>query len=123
MGESVVRALNEADTETLVRDYWKSDSALFLIDGNKIEGYDKIRSAMEDIPNRRKNLVLEVDNERVIILSDNTALHVVQFHEQVTHLDDSISKGKGVWSTVYKKIKDDWKIIMVHESHLKNGNN
>jgi ketosteroid isomerase-like protein len=123
LGESVVRALNEADTETLLRDFWKSDSTLFLIDGIKIEGYEAIRSALEGIPTRRKDLVLDVDNEQVIILSENIALHVVQFHEKVIHMDDSISRGQGVWSTLYKKIQDDWKIIMVHESHIRNGDN
>ncbi len=119
LGASVVLALNEGDTETLIRDFWKSDSALFIIDGNKIEGYEKISSVMKGIPNRRKDLVLNVDKEQVIVLSKNMALHVVEFHEKVTHMDGSISKGQGVWSTLYKKIRDDWKIIMVHESHLK----
>lgn len=123
LGESVVRALNEADTETLVKVFWKSDATLFLIDGNKIEGYDRIRSAMEGIPKRRKGLVLNVDNEEVVILSENSAIHLVEFHEKVIHLDDSISRGQGIWSTVYKKIEGDWKIIMVHESHKKTGNN
>ncbi len=121
LGESVVQALNEADTETLIRDFWKSDSALFLIDGLKIEGYEEIQSVLEGIPTRRKDLVLDVDNEQVIILSEDMALHVVEFHEKIIHMDDNISRGQGVWSTLYKKIQDDWKIIMVHESHVTNG--
>ena len=123
LGESVVQALNEADIETLTRDFWESDSTLFLINGNKIEGYENILAAMEEIPTRRKDLNLNVDNEQVLILSDNMAIHVVEFNEEITRMDDSISRSQGVWSTLYKKIQDDWKIVMVHESHIKNGDN
>ncbi|MEX0997442.1 MAG: hypothetical protein WDZ45_10370 [Flavobacteriaceae bacterium] len=120
-GASIVRALNEGDTETLIRDFWKSDSTLFLIDGNKIQGYEQILSVLEGIPARRKDLVLDVDHEEVIVLSKHTALHIVDFQEKVTHMNDSVSKGQGVWSTLYKKIQNDWKVIMVHESHIKNA--
>ena len=121
LGGDIVQALNDADIETLTRDFWESDSTLFLINGMKIEGYERIRSMLEMIPSRRKGLVLDVDSEQVIVLSENTALHVVEFHEEITRMDDSTSKGQGVWSTLYKKMEDGWKIVMVHESHVKKG--
>ena len=118
LGKSVVWALNEANTDTLIRDFWQSDSALFLIDGFRVQGYERIRSLLKGIPNRRKKLVLDVDDEMVLVLTENMAIHVVEFNQKVTHMNDSISTDKGIWSTVYKKMQDDWKIIMVHESHL-----
>ena len=118
LGESVVTALNEANTDILIRDFWKSDSTLFLIDGMKIEGYSNIKSSLERIPTRRKNLDLFVDDEQVIVLSENMAIHIVEFHQEVTHMNDTISKGQGIWSTLYKKKQGDWKIVMLHESHL-----
>ncbi len=120
LGRSVVWGLNETNTDTLIRDFWKSDSAMFLIDGMKIEGFNNIQSALEGIPDRRKKLDLDVHNEKVLVLSGNMAIHVVEFHEKVTHMNDSISTGQGIWSTFYKKMQGDWKIIMVHESHLIN---
>lgn len=119
LGEDVVWALNEANTDTLIRDFRKSDSTLFLIDGFKIQGYDNIRSSLEGIPERRKNLDLDVDDEQVLVLSEDMAIHVVEFHEEVTYMNDSISRGQGIWSTFYRKMNDEWKIIMVHESHRK----
>jgi uncharacterized protein (TIGR02246 family) len=123
MGNDVVQALNEANIDVLVRDFWQSDSTLFMIDGMKVQGYENIRSVMEEIPNRRKDLELEVEDEQVYVLSNNAAVHVIKFQEEVTHLDDSISEGEGLWNTVYKKMEGEWKIVMVHESHLKNRNN
>ncbi|GGD83361.1 YybH family protein [Planktosalinus lacus] len=123
LGALIVLALNEGDTETLIRDFWQSDSALFLIDGNKIQGYENILSVLNGIPTRRKDLVLDVDHEEVVVLSENMALHIVEFQEKITHMNDTTSRGQGVWSTLYKKIEDNWKIIMVHESHLKKQDN
>lgn len=120
LGEDIVWALNEANTDTLMRDFWHSESTTFMIDGNKVEGYENIKSVIEQIPNRRKNLDLEVDDERILVLSEDIAIQIVEFHEEITHMNDSISTGQGIWSTVYQQMGDQWKIIMVHESHLRN---
>ncbi|MDZ7693620.1 MAG: DUF3225 domain-containing protein [Balneolaceae bacterium] len=120
MGNDVVQALNEANIDDLVRDFWQSDYTLFMIDGVKVQGYENILGVMQQIPNRRKDLDLEVVDEQVYVLSNNTAVHVVEFREEVTHLDDSISEGEGLWNTVYNKMEGEWKIVMVHESHLRN---
>ncbi|MDZ7716475.1 MAG: nuclear transport factor 2 family protein [Balneolaceae bacterium] len=120
MGSDVVQALNEANIDDLVRDFWQSDSTLFMINGMKVQGYESIMGVMEQIPNRRKDLDLKVEDEQVYVLSNNAAVHVVKFREVVTRLDDSISESEGVWNTVYKKMDDGWKIVMVHESHPRN---
>jgi ketosteroid isomerase-like protein len=118
-GNDIVRALNEADIKGLYKDFWQSESALFLIDGMKVEGYDQIKSIMEGIPNMRKDLDLTVENEEVYVLSEKIAIHLVEFKERKTLLNDSISEGQGLWTTVFKKIDDEWKVIMVHESHVR----
>ena len=91
-----------------------------MIDGIKVQGYENIRGVMEQIPNRRKDLELELVDEQVYVLSHNTAVHVVEFREKVTHMDDSVSEGEGLWNTIYNKMEGEWKIVMVHESHLRN---
>ena len=120
MGNDVVQALNEANIDDLVRDFWQSDSTLFMIDGVKVQGYENILGVMEQIPNRRKDIDLKVVDEQVYVLSNNAAVHVVEFREEVTHVDDSMSEGEGLWNTVYNKMEGEWKIVMVHESHLRN---
>lgn len=117
-GASVVWGLNEANADTLVKDFWKSDSTMFLIDGMKIKGYEKISAGLSGMLTQRKKMDLEVDNEEVVIVSEDMAIHVVEFSQEVTQLNDSIISGQGIWSTFYKKMQGDWKIVMVHESHL-----
>lgn len=117
-GEDVVRALNEADIDLLLRDFLRSDSARFLIDGVTLRGYDAISTAFRSLPDRRKNLDLEVEREEVQVLSETVALHIVEFREEVTLVNDSSYTDRGVWSTLYRKRNGDWTLVMVHESHL-----
>ncbi|MDX1684235.1 MAG: hypothetical protein R3275_03305 [Saprospiraceae bacterium] len=117
LGNDIVQALNDNDPETLMRDFWKSESALFMIDGNWIQGHSNISKAIESIPQRRKAMDLKVDKDRVIVYSEEMAAHIVEFNQRVTMPNDSIVSGQGVWSTLYKKIDGDWKIVLVHESH------
>lgn len=119
LGGEVITALNENESgEILYRDFWQSDAALFLIDGQKVKGYSKIKEIMQQLPQMRKNVVIDPFNEEVLVLSDHMALHLVEFDETKIHLNDSITEKKGLWTTLYKKIDDAWKIVMVHESHV-----
>lgn len=119
LGADVITAINEnASGEILYRDFWQSDSTLFLIDGQKIIGYSQIKAVMQQLPEMRKNVVLEPFNEEVYILSEQLAVHLVEFDERKTLMNDSITVKKGLWTTLYKKIDGDWKIMLVHESHV-----
>lgn len=118
LGGDVITALNENTSgEILYRDFWQSDSALFLIDGQKVKGYQTIKEIMQQLPQTRKGVLIDPFNEEVYVLSENMAIHLVEFDEVKTHLNDSITEKKGLWTTLYKKIGGEWKIIMVHESH------
>lgn len=117
LGGDVVWALNEANMDTLIKDFWQSEDALFMIDGMTIKGYSNIENVIRSLPQRRKNLELNVDNEEVIIYSKDLAVHIVQFNETVTLNNDSTYSDTGVWSSLFQKIDGEWKTIMVHESH------
>ncbi|MEJ2006092.1 MAG: hypothetical protein P8X57_14270 [Cyclobacteriaceae bacterium] len=117
LGNDIVQALNEQDSEILIRDFRKSDSISFLIDGMVFEGYEAISSLMERLPSGRKAHELNVVNERVQIIDENAGIHIVEFSERVTLQNDSVVVGNGVWSAVYHRKPAGWEIVMVHESH------
>jgi hypothetical protein len=117
LGNDIVQGLNNRDSRVLIRDFRKSDSISFLIDGMVIQGYDSISSLMEKLPASRKAHKLNVVNERVQIIDENVGIHIVEFNERVTLLNDSIVEGSGVWSAIYHRKPAGWEIVMVHESH------
>ena len=117
LGNDIVEALNNRDAEILIRDFRKSDSISFLIDGSVIGGYESISGLMQQLPASRKSHELNVENERVQIINENVGIHIVEFNERVTLLNDSIVEGSGVWSAIYHRKPAGWEIVMVHESH------
>ena len=122
-GKSIVWALNEGNVDTLMHDFWKSDSAFFLINGRKIQGYEQIKNRLIESMKYRKKLELMALTEDVIILSPSSATHVVEFSQAITDLNDSTSNYKGAWTAAYQKINDEWKVVFVHESYYPTDNN
>lgn len=116
-GNSVVWALNNGNVDTLINDFWDDDSALFLINGRKIQGYGQIKNRLIESLKYRKKLELRVVTEDVLILSPSSATHVVEFDQTITGLNDSTSNSRGTWTAVYQKINEDWKAVFVHESY------
>jgi hypothetical protein len=116
-GKSIVWALNEGNVDTLMSQYWQSDSAFFMINGRKIQGYDQIENRLTESLKYRKKLELDALIEDVLILSPTSAVHVIEFHQIITDLTDSTSTYRGAWTTVYQKINEDWKAVFVHESY------
>ncbi len=116
-GKSITWALNEGNVDTLMDQYWQSDSALFVINGRQIEGYDQIENRLIQSLEYRKNLDLDVSSEDVMILSPTSATHIVRFKQSITDLNDNESKSIGIWTAIYRKIDGNWKAVLVHESY------
>ena len=116
-GQIVVNALNEGNVEALLGEYWQSDSAMFIINGRQIKGYDQIGKRLAESIKYRKKMELVVTSEDVLIHSMISATHIVEFKQTITALDDTISKSEGIWTAVYRKINGAWKAVYVHESY------
>lgn len=115
---SVVWALNESNADTLLRDFWRSDSAKFILNGRVVNGYEEIAGRLQGAMDFRKEFELTVSEEEVMVLSPESAIHVAQFRQVTTTHQDSVRIDNGTWTALYRKIGNDWKVVMVHESYF-----
>ena len=117
-GLKIVEALNKPDLQFLVGDFHQSDESVFIINGYKMVGYEAIKNAILGIPNRRKSIEVTVKSDKVMVLGPESAMHIVDFAQVETALDDSVSTAEGTWTSVYRKFDDEWKVVLVHESYF-----
>ena len=122
-GRSIVWALNEGNVDSLMNQYWQSDSALFMINGRQIKGYDQIKGRLIESIKYRNKMELEAQTEDVLIHSPTSATHLVQFTQAITDLNDSVSYSQGLWTAVYQKMDGEWKTVFVHESYYPTDGN
>ncbi|MBR9999019.1 MAG: nuclear transport factor 2 family protein, partial [Cyclobacteriaceae bacterium] len=113
-GRLVEWAFNHGRMDTVLADFWKSDSATFILNGRLLEGYSSIMNRFEQA--NRNKIEIEITKDKVVVLSPASAIHIASFDQRVEDSPDQIINFKGTWTTVYQKINNDWKVVNVHES-------
>lgn len=116
--QDVVWGLNNNHADTLMAQFWQSDSAMFMIDGRRIQGYEQIGQGLRGAMSQRKSMDLSLTAEDVMVLSPESAIHIADFEQTVTNMEDSTTSASGTWAAVYKKVDGEWEVVLVHESHL-----
>lgn len=112
----VIKGLNTNDPDLIFKDFWKSDSALFVLNGNALKGYDQIIGAFRADVSQRQNTELTIHEDYVEVLGKNAALHQASFTNGMVMANDSTMTVAGHWSSLFRKINGEWKVILVHES-------
>lgn len=114
--EVVMDGLLTNDPEKLFRDFWRSDSVSFYLNGMEMKGYDQIIDGFSQGMTTRKNTAIELTDESVMVLGRNAAMHLTGFTNEMIMTNDSVVKVAGYWSAVFKRINGEWKVVHVHES-------
>lgn len=114
--EVVVEGLETNDPDKLFRDFWRSDSASFYLNGMAMQGYDEIIGGFSQGMESRKNTKMTLSSEEIVVLDKNAAMHLAEFTNSMILTNDSTMTVKGYWSAVFKKINGQWKVVHVHES-------
>lgn len=116
-GREVVWGLNNKNSDTLMAQFWESDEALFIINGRMIKGYDNIAKGLEGSMAARKLFQLSITDEFVKVFTPVSAMHVAEFEQEVTDEKDSTFIERGTWSAFYRRLDEQWKVVLVHESY------
>ncbi|MBL7473985.1 YybH family protein [Robertkochia sediminum] len=112
----VIEGLETNDPDKLFRDFWRSDSASFYLNGMAMQGYDEIIGGFSQGMESRQNTKMTLSSEEIVVLDRDAAMHLAEFTNSMVLTNDSTMTVKGYWSAVFKKINEQWKVVHVHES-------
>ena len=107
-------AINNNNIDTLLADFWHSDSTFYLLNGRKTEGYENIYLALQ---REQQGTKIRIKDDRVIMLSPVSGIHLASFDQIIIAPSLDTMHYEGVWTAHFKKIEEDWKWIGVNESY------
>ncbi|GGP03856.1 hypothetical protein GCM10010992_13850 [Cloacibacterium rupense] len=106
------KAWNNGDLETFMSGYWKDEALLFVGSNGPTYGWQKtLDNYKKTYPNKEKMGILEFSDISVKPLGEDYAF-VFGKWKLIREKDTP----NGVYTLIFKKFKDGWKIISDHSS-------
>ena len=103
---------NRANIPQYMDGYWESDSLLFIGSNGPTYGWSQtLTNYLKSYPDAKKMGKLKFELIKIDILTETDAFVVGEW--QLKRTDDTL---KGHFSLLWKKINDQWKIIVDHSS-------
>ena len=103
-------AWNNGDIDGFMKGYWKNDSLLFIGSKGPTYGWQKtLDNYKKSYPNKEKMGILEFSDIKVKMLGKNYAYVFGKW--KLVRTNDSPN---GIYTLIFEKFKDGWKIISDH---------
>ncbi len=110
-----VNSWNNGNIDDYMQGYWKSDSLRFASGGNVTFGWEStLDRYKKGYPNKETMGFLEFSNLDIKIISNESALVFGKWSLVREH-----DKPNGLFTLLFNKIKDGWKIVHDHTSSSK----
>lgn len=110
--DAQVEAWNLGDIDTFMKSYWNSDKTEFVGSNGIVRGWQGVLERYrKSYPDRRAMGTLTFSDLEVTVLSSSAALVVGQFH-----LVRETDHPQGVFTLVFRKFPEGWRIINDHTS-------
>ena len=105
-------AWNEADIETFMEGYWKSDKLVFAGGQGPVYGYEATKERYyRNYPDQEAMGKLSFDILDIRKIDKNSVIFLGKFH-----LSRTIGDSQGYFTLIWKKIDGQWVIISDHTS-------
>lgn len=110
--ETQRKAWNMGDIEGYMQGYWNNDSLVFVGANGPTYGFEKtLENYKKSYPTNAKMGQLSFDIKKVEFLSKNIAFVMGRWN-----LKRTSDEPKGHFTLIFKKFKNQWKIISDHSS-------
>ena len=114
--DAQVEAWNRGDVDTFMQSYWKSDKTEFVGASGIFRGWQVVLERYrKNYPDRRSMGTVQFSDLEVTVLSPNAALVVGKYH-----LQREADQPSGVFTLVFRKFPEGWRIINDHTSAVPN---
>ncbi|HLY61076.1 MAG TPA: nuclear transport factor 2 family protein [Terriglobia bacterium] len=110
--DAQVEAWNRGDVDAFMKGYWNSEATEFVGSNGIVRGWQGVLERYrKSYPDRRAMGTLTFSDLEVTVLSSSTALVVGKFH-----LVRESDHPEGVFTLVFRKFPEGWRIINDHTS-------
>ncbi len=110
--DAQVAAWNRGDVDAFMEGYWKSDATAFVSSSGVVRGWRAVLDRYRKVyPDRQAMGTLTFSDLEITILSPTAALVVGHYQLQREH-----DKPGGVFTLVFRKLPEGWRIINDHTS-------
>jgi hypothetical protein len=112
----MIKAAENLDYDSLSKGVDDKYHAGFIINGNYYVNYDSLIHTFKTQTRvvKRQNITLE--KKKITVLSENIVLLTASGHSMVDLTSGNSFAAKFMWSFVYEKINNSWKVIYSHQS-------
>ncbi|WP_421764602.1 nuclear transport factor 2 family protein [Ekhidna sp.] len=113
-----VSDLKNLDHENLMRHYADINDHILFGDGEYWGDYKTVNNIWKSfIDNTQQILKWELSNEKIHILSNESASYLMEYYNERINSKGDTSKVKGSAVYALKKINNDWKIVTTNVTH------
>lgn len=113
--KAAINHLNSQDANTAISHY--TDDAIVATNTLLFPSLNDLSKSVKAYYNILKEVNLAVwDNVNIKVINSDTALFFATFRYSFTNTSDEKTDLKGVWTSLFVRQNNDWKIQMRHES-------
>jgi uncharacterized protein (TIGR02246 family) len=110
--DAQAEAWNRGDVDTFMQSYWKSDKTEFVGSSGIFRGWQAVLERYQKTyPDRRSMGTVQFSDLEITLLSSSAALVVGKYH-----LEREADHPSGVFTLVFRKFPEGWRIINDHTS-------
>ncbi len=110
--DAQAEAWNLGDVDTFMQSYWKSDKTEFVGSSGIFRGWQAVLERYQKTyPDRRSMGTVQFSDLEITLLSSSAALVVGKYH-----LEREADHPSGVFTLVFRKFPEGWRIINDHTS-------
>lgn len=111
-----IKAAEQLEYDQLSRNVDDNHHAGFIVNGTYFAQYDSLITSLKARSQRIIKQSITLQKEKITVLSDHIVLLTAYGDTKVDVNDGNTFTAKFLWTFVYEKTGNDWKVVQSHQS-------
>jgi hypothetical protein len=112
----MVKAAENLDYDKISKGVDDRNNAGFIVNGSYYSKYDSLINILKANLRNGPKQSITIQNKKITVLSDNIVLLTASGDTDVELNTGQSFHAKFLWSFVFEKVNNDWKVIQSHQS-------
>ena len=114
--QTMIKAAENVDYDNISLGVDDKYNAGFIVNNSYFTKYDSLISIFKANLRNGTKQSIAIQNKKITVLSENIVLLTASGDSNIELPNGQTLNVKFLWSIVYEKINDDWKVIQSHQS-------